>query len=120
MRLDVWLWRARFFKTRSLAATAIADQGLRIERQGQVRRVSKPAIEIAMGDILSFVSHGRTILIRIRSLPERRGPAPEAAATYESLLANVDSGPTPVAAHKREPKYESNGPDLDGSIDNTG
>ncbi|MBU6320571.1 MAG: RNA-binding S4 domain-containing protein [Alphaproteobacteria bacterium] len=103
MRLDVWLWRTRFFKTRSLAAAAISDQGFRIERQGHVRRVSKAAIDIAPGDILSFASHGRTVLIRIRALPERRGPAPEAAVAYEALGAHADENRQPLAPHGEQP-----------------
>lgn len=91
MRLDVWLWRTRFFKTRSLAAAAIAGDGLRIERNGHVRRVTKPSAVIAPGDLLSFGLPNRMILLRIRTLPERRGPAAEAVSSYEMLTTSPRS-----------------------------
>ena len=89
MRLDVWLWRARFFKTRTLAADAIALGGVRIERDGQVRRIEKASAHVCPGDLVSFATPGgaaggRVRSVRILALPERRGPAPEAAAAYEA------------------------------------
>lgn len=118
MRLDVWLWRARFFKTRSLAAAAISDQGFRIERQGNVRRVSKPAIDVAPGDVLAFASNGRTILVRIRSLPARRGPAPEAATSYDPLLAAADGGLEAISHEKDHAGPDPSLQDRRSSIDN--
>lgn len=87
MRLDVWLWRARFFKTRTLAATAVEEGGMRIERDGQVRRIAKASAGVAAGDILSFAGPGGVIrTLRIVALPLRRGPAPEAAAAFEPVV----------------------------------
>jgi len=83
MRLDVWLWRARFFKTRTAASEAIEAHGARIERDGQVRRVDKPATGVAPGDLISFARGARTHALRILSLPARRGPASEAGLCYE-------------------------------------
>ena len=54
MRLDVFLWRARFFKARTSATEAIEDKGARIERDGQVRRIDKPATPVEAGDVLAF------------------------------------------------------------------
>ena len=86
MRLDVWLWRARFFKTRTLAANAIEEGGMRIERDGQVRRIAKASAGVAAGDILSFAAPGGAIrTLRILGLPLRRGPAPEAATAFEPV-----------------------------------
>jgi ribosome-associated heat shock protein Hsp15 len=87
MRIDVFLWRARFFKARSAAADAVERQGLRIERDGQVRRVDKPATPVEPGDVLSFAAPSGRRLVRILSLPERRGPPAEAALCYEALEA---------------------------------
>jgi ribosome-associated heat shock protein Hsp15 len=87
MRLDVWLWRARFFKTRSAATDAVERQGFRIERDGQVRRVEKPATPVEAGDLLSFAAPSGRRLVRILSLPTRRGPPAEAALCYEALEA---------------------------------
>ncbi len=87
MRLDVWLWRARFFKTRTLATHAVEDGSMRIERDGQVRRIEKAAATVAPGDLLSFTSPtGLLTTIRILALPVRRGPASEAASSYESAI----------------------------------
>ncbi len=85
MRLDVFLWRARFFKARTSATEAIEAQGARIERDGQVRRVDKPATPVEAGDILSFAAPSGSRLVRILSLPVRRGPPAEAALCYEPI-----------------------------------
>lgn len=87
MRLDVWLWRARFFRARSAAADAVEANGFRIERDGQVRRVEKPATPVEPGDLLSFAAPSGRRLVRILSLPARRGPPAEAALCYEPLEA---------------------------------
>ncbi len=93
MRLDVWLWRTRFFKTRTSASEEIESHGARIERGGQVRRIDKPSAMIAPGDLVSFANTGGPQLLRILGLPARRGPAPEAALCYE----RVDTAPQPNA-----------------------
>lgn len=85
MRLDVFLWRARFFKARSSATEAIERSGARIERDGMVRRIDKPATPVEPGDILSFKAPSGPKLVRIRALPERRGPPAEAALCYEAV-----------------------------------
>jgi len=85
MRIDVFLWRARFFKARTGATEAIEASGARIERDGLVRRIDKPATPVGPGDILSFTTSSGLKLVRIVSLPERRGPPVEAALCYQSL-----------------------------------
>lgn len=85
MRLDVFLWRARFFKARTSATEAIEGKGARIERDGQVRRIDKPATPVEPGDILSFTAPSGAKLVRIVSLPLRRGPPAEAALCYETI-----------------------------------
>jgi ribosome-associated heat shock protein Hsp15 len=87
MRLDVFLWRARFFKARTSATEAIETAGARIERGGQVRRIDKPATPVETGDILSFAAPSGQKLVRILSLPARRGPPAEAAQCYEAVQA---------------------------------
>lgn len=82
MRLDIWLWRARFFKTRGTAADAIQDSGMRIERDGMVRRIDKPATTLATGDLISFSNPAGMRVVRVISLPDRRGPAAEASQCY--------------------------------------
>ena len=85
MRLDVFLWRARFFKTRTSATEAVEGRGARIERDGQVRRIDKPATPVEPGDLLSFRAPSGARLVRILSLPARRGPPSEAALCYEAV-----------------------------------
>lgn len=85
MRLDVWLWRARFFKTRSAAADAVSEAGVNIERAGQVRRIDKPASPVAAGDILAFLAPSGQQLVRVLALPHRRGPPAEAALAFDRL-----------------------------------
>ena len=87
MRIDVFLWRARFFKTRSGATDAIEATGARIERDGLVRRVDKPSTTVAPGDLLSFAAPSGNRLVRILALPTRRGPPSEAALCYEAVDA---------------------------------
>ena len=81
LRLDKWLWYARFCKTRSLA-TAMC-------RAGQVRvnkvPVRKSNQSVRAGDVLTFSQGPRIRVIRIASLAPRRGPAPEAATLYEDI-----------------------------------
>lgn len=89
VRLDVWLWRARFFKTRSLAAAAVAG-GVYLERAGQSRRVDKPATLVEPGDGLSFRTGRALRTVRILALGIRRGPAAEARLLYEESGAALD------------------------------
>ena len=80
VRIDKWLWRARFFKTRALAAKAAAA-GFRLngERSGKTHALVRP------GDAITFRQARRVRVIRVLDVGERRGPAAEAAALYEDL-----------------------------------
>ena len=80
LRLDKWLWHARFFKSRSLAAAAV-EAGVRVDGL----RVTKPARTVGPGETLTFVQGRRVRVVRIAALGTRRGPAPEAQALYEDL-----------------------------------
>jgi ribosome-associated heat shock protein Hsp15 len=81
LRLDKWLWYARFFKTRSLAARMCADGGVRI---GSVT-VTKAHHAVKPGDVLTFAQGRHIRVIKVLALGVRRGPAPEAQALYEDL-----------------------------------
>lgn len=79
VRIDKWLWHARFYKTRVLAAEA-AQSG-RIRRNDA--RVEKAGLEVKVGDVLTL-GRGRDVLVvRILGCGMRRGPAREARALYE-------------------------------------
>ena len=84
-RADVWLWRARFFKTRSLAAKVCEEGRVRLTRSGQESRLDKPARPVKVGDNLVFALGGRLTAVRVEAIGERRGPPAEARALYSVL-----------------------------------
>lgn len=89
-RIDVWLWRARFFKTRALAARVASSGKLRINGV----RCAKPGRGVRVGDALAF-PQGRTVrAIEIVALGDRRGPASEAATLYRDLAAAPTDAPS--------------------------
>lgn len=81
LRLDKWLWHARFLKTRSLAAKHVGAAGVRVNGT----RTVKPAASVRAGDVLVFPLGPHVRTIRVLALGKRRGPAPEAQALYEDL-----------------------------------
>jgi ribosome-associated heat shock protein Hsp15 len=100
-RLDRWLWAARLFKTRALAAKAVT--GGKIHLNGAR---SKPAKPTRVGDQLAIRRGACEIVVTIRALSERRGPAAVAAALYEETEASR-SARAAIVARLRE---ESPGP----------
>lgn len=87
-RLDVWLWRARFFKTRSLASEFVSRKGVRLARGGlAVRKIDKPGYTIAPGDALAFAIAGHLYHVEILALGVRRGPASEAVLLYNTAIS---------------------------------
>lgn len=85
VRADVWLWRARFCKTRALAARLIEEGKVRIARAGQETRLDKPARALKVGDGLVFAIAGRLHAVKIEGLGRRRGPPAEARELYSAL-----------------------------------
>tara|TARA_B100001179_G_C18584964_1_gene401756 strand:+ start:447 stop:830 length:384 start_codon:yes stop_codon:yes gene_type:complete len=81
IRIDKWLWHARFFKTRTLAARIVSGGKVRVNGTP----VSKPARTVGPGDTLTFAQGDDIRVIRILAPGERRGPAPEAQALFEDL-----------------------------------
>ncbi|TAJ73482.1 MAG: RNA-binding S4 domain-containing protein [Phenylobacterium sp.] len=85
-RADVWLWRARFFKTRSMAAKFVEEGRVRLTRAGQEEhRLDKPARPIKVGDRLVFALGGRLVAVTVEAMGDRRGPADEARSLYSPL-----------------------------------
>jgi ribosome-associated heat shock protein Hsp15 len=100
VRLDKWLWAARFFKTRALAAEA-ADRG-RIEVN---RATAKPARELHVGDSLVLRQDGGiTRTVTIRALSAQRGPAPVAQALYEETAESLAERQRAAEARRRAPE----------------
>jgi ribosome-associated heat shock protein Hsp15 len=88
LRLDKWLWQARFFKTRAEAAALITIGRVRVNGARQ----SKPGHGIAIQDVLTFPQGNSIRLIRIVALGIRRGPYSEA----QTLYIDMDAAPTPL------------------------
>jgi ribosome-associated heat shock protein Hsp15 len=84
LRLDKWLWQARFFKTRSLAAQLVAKRRLRINQT----IITKAHHRVRPGDVLTFPQGRLVRVVRVVDLGGRRGPASEAQALYEDLAAD--------------------------------
>lgn len=81
LRIDKWLWHARFFKSRSLAART-CDEG-RVRLNGE--RITKARAMVRAGDVLTFPAGPHIRVVRVAALGKRRGPAAEAQALYEDL-----------------------------------
>jgi ribosome-associated heat shock protein Hsp15 len=95
MRLDKWLWHARFFKTRSLATRYIEKSRCRID--GRV--TDKPHAAVAPGMVLTFALGPKVRVVKITALGERRGPSAEAKALYDEIegagTESLARGPAP-------------------------
>ena len=92
LRLDKYLWQARFFKSRSQAAAYIAEGRLRLD--GSV--VSKPNQTVRIGCVLTFPLGPRIRVVRVLALGLRRGPPAEARTLYEDLETLPPRGKSPT------------------------
>ncbi len=81
IRLDKWLWYARFFKTRGIASKQVSGGHVRVNGD----KAAKPAQPVGPGDVLTFAQARRIRVIRIVALGVRRGPAAEAQGLYDDL-----------------------------------
>ncbi|WGW02307.1 RNA-binding S4 domain-containing protein [Tropicibacter oceani] len=93
IRIDKWLWHARFFKTRTLAAKVVGAGHCRVNGLP----VAKPAYGLAGGDVVTFPQNDDVRVIKVLAFGERRGPAPEAQALYEDLAPPEKQERTPHA-----------------------
>ena len=99
--MDKWLWAARFFKTRSLAARA-CELG-RIETGGQP---SKPSREVRVGDLLKVRNEGGDFQVEVLALSEMRGPAPLAQMLYRETEASRELRQRSAEERKAMPNFE--------------
>ncbi len=103
IRLDKWLWHARFFKTRSIASKYCEQGRLRVNGEP----TAKAHYAARIGDVLTFPMGHDIRIIRIVALGEHRGPAPEAQALYEDLAPRgpreTSSADNDDVAEGREP-----------------
>jgi len=96
-RIDVWLWRARFFKTRTLAASFVDEGRVRLSRAGAETRIDKPSRTVRVGEGIVFAVGGRVVAIRIEALGDRRGPPAQARTLYSSLGESLGESLAPPA-----------------------
>ena len=97
LRIDKWLWHARFFKSRSLATRHCAQGRMRVNGN----RVTKPHAMVRPGDVLTFPKGPHVHVVRIAALGVRRGPAREAATLYQDL-----SPPASKTSSASEPRIK--------------
>lgn len=96
LRLDKWLWQARFFKTRTLASKIVSGGQVQVNSE----RVRKASFGITCDDVLTFAQGNQLRVIRILALGKRRGPAPEAQALYQDLSPEPEKKPEPVETER--------------------
>ena len=106
MRLDKWLWAARFFKTRSLASQAVDAGHVRINGDPV-----RPARLIGGGETVAITAHGSTRSVVVRGLNLQRRPAAEAQLLYEETAESVSRREAEQQARRLAP---SPGSDLRG------
>ncbi len=99
VRLDKWLWVARFFKTRSLAAQDIA-QG-RAQVNGQAAKASR---EVKVGDLIDLRQGALVLTLTVKALSLQRGPAAVAQALYEESAQSVARREQACIAKKQAPE----------------
>ena len=85
IRLDTWLWYARFYKSRSLSAKAILSGKLRVNSN----KIIKPASKVKINDVLTINHINMVRIIQVQSLGSRRGPASEAQKLYNDLSGDM-------------------------------
>jgi len=101
IRMDAWLWAARFFKTRTLAKKA-CDLG-RIVSNGQV---AKAAREVRVGDMLRITNDGGDFEVSVLGLSDERGPASVAQALYRETEASKETRLKVAAERKAAREFE--------------
>lgn len=80
-RLDKWLWFARFARTRATAVRLVEDGHVRVDG----RRITNAAHGLKLGDVLTLALPHATVVVRLVSLGERRGPYEQARLLYEGI-----------------------------------
>ncbi|GLQ05609.1 RNA-binding S4 domain-containing protein [Sneathiella chinensis] len=102
IRVDRWLWFARFFKSRSLAAKLV--QGRKVRLNSTV--IAKPSVTVRVGDVLTFPQAKAIRVIKVVAIGTRRGPAPEAQALYEDLAPASETPKQDASRDAPAPKRE--------------
>jgi len=103
IRLDTWLWYARFYKSRSLSSKAILSGKLRLNSN----KIIKPASKVKINDVLTINHINVVRVIQVQSLGSRRGPASEAQKLYNDLSENIIDA-SKIKSVSERPKKETN------------
>ncbi|QNK67959.1 RNA-binding S4 domain-containing protein [Variovorax sp. PAMC26660] len=121
LRIDKWLWAARFFKTRSLAAEEIGKN--RIQVNGDVAKASR---EVKAGDTVTMRQGVQTRTVTVRGVSAQRGPAPIAQQLYEETAESIAAqaaireqrrmGSEPALAIEQGRPTKRDRRDLDGAV----
>ena len=85
IRLDTWLWYARFYKSRSLSSKAILSGKVRVNSN----KIIKPASKVKINDVLTMNHVNLVRIIQVQNIGVRRGPASEAQKLYSDLSPDV-------------------------------
>ena len=101
MRVDKWLWAARFFKTRSLAARSCELGRVESNRQGV-----KPSREVKVGDFLQITNAGGKFEVEVLALSEMRGPASVAQTLYRETEGSKEARRKAAEERKSMPVFE--------------
>ena len=99
MRIDKWLWAARFFKTRSLATDEINHGRVQIDQQDV-----KPSREVRVGDVITMVQSKMPRTVVVKGLSEQRGPAPVAQQLYEETLESLEARAKSIERNRLSPE----------------
>jgi ribosome-associated heat shock protein Hsp15 len=99
MRIDKWLWAARFFKTRSLATDEIKHGRVQMERHDV-----KASREVGIGDVITLVQARMPRTVVVKGLSEQRGPATVAQQLYEETAESLQARARAAELHRLSPE----------------
>lgn len=103
IRVDTWLWYARFYKSRSLSSKAVLSGKLRVNAY----KITKPATKVKINDVLTINHVNLVRLIQVQSLGSRRGPAIEAQKLYLEL-SDYKTGSSKIESVPKKSKKVTN------------
>src|SRR5215472_13008824 len=101
VRMDAWLWAARFFKTRTLA-----NKSCDLGRISSNRQIAKASREVHIGDMLRITNEGGDFEVEVLGLSDVRGPAPEAQKLYCETEASREMRMKAAAERKAAREFE--------------
>lgn len=104
-RIDVWLWHARLYKTRSLATKMV--RGGKVRLNGNICKKSSATITVS--DILTFTRADEILIAKVLAIGTRRGPATEAQKLYEDLTPPKEPREKGVTTNQKSPRPKGAG-----------